>query len=162
MPTLLELYCARHGCTPRQGHRRIFWRTLHWHALPFVPLLLLSRHFESDRGLIEDCARAIRMRQIFDAINDHAFQAQNSGWLRQHANLRVSTRRLRKLAADYLPGRKAVLDAAPGWEQTGDESGVGCDLSCAADFPGELTPVGTTTDKKLIGPEGHFEISRSA
>lgn len=129
--------------------------------LPFTPLLLISRYFESDRGLIQDCARATRMRQIFGVINDHASPAQNGGWLRQHANLRGSTRHFRKLAADYLPGRKAVPDAAPDWEQTGDEGGVGCDLPRPSHFPEELTPVGTTTGKRSNRAGGYFEISRS-
>jgi len=102
MPTFAESYCARTGCPPEKFRRRILWRTLHWHALPFAPLLLLGGYFESDYSLISACGRASRMREIFDETRDFPYHPQNSSWLHRHANLRVSTRRLRQLAAPFL------------------------------------------------------------
>ena len=102
MPTFAESYCARTGCPPEEFSRRIFWRTLHWHAWPFAPLLLLGDYFESDRSLINACGRASRMREVFDEARDFSYNPQNRSWLHRRANLRVSTRRLRDLAAHYL------------------------------------------------------------
>lgn len=102
MPTFAEAYCTCTGCPPDKFSQRIFWRTLHWHALPLAPFLLLGDYFESDRGLIAACGRASRMHEVFDEVRDFPYHPQNSSWLHRHANLRVSTRRLRDLAAHYL------------------------------------------------------------
>lgn len=102
MPTFAEAYCNRTGCPPDKCSRRIFWRTLHWHALPFAPLLLLGDYFESDYNLISACGRASRMQEIRDEARDFPYHPQNSSWLHRHANLRVLTRRLRDLADTYL------------------------------------------------------------
>ncbi|MDI1251185.1 MAG: hypothetical protein PSV13_20145 [Lacunisphaera sp.] len=102
MPTFAEAYCNRTGCPPENFSRSVFWRTLHWHALPFAPFLLLGDYFESDRSLIAACGRASRMREVYDETRDFPYNPQNSSWLHRHANLRVSTQRLRDLAALYL------------------------------------------------------------
>jgi hypothetical protein len=112
MATFAEAYCTRTACPPDKFSQRIFWRTLHWHALPFAPFLLLGDYFESDRSLIAACGRASRMREVVDETWGFPYHPQNSSWLHRHANLRVSTRRLRDLAATYLT--KAPLGAAPG------------------------------------------------
>ena len=106
MSTFAEMYCARIGCAPREFNRKVFWRTLHWHAVPLAPLLLHGDHFASDHGLIDACGRATRMQQIYKEIDDHHYHPQNSGWLRRFAHIRVSTRRLRQLAERYLTNRK--------------------------------------------------------
>ncbi len=103
MATLAELYCVKTGCAPRWFRPRIFWRTLHWHALPFAPLLLLGDYFTADLGLIDTCGRATRRSQIHEAIRDHPFEPRNQGWLRRRVKFRVSLRRLGQLADDYLP-----------------------------------------------------------
>jgi len=58
--TLQELFIARHGCTPRQFRRRVFWRSLHWQALFLAPLLLPARHFSADFELIGACGARAR------------------------------------------------------------------------------------------------------
>ena len=68
------------------------------------------------------------MRQLFEAIADHSENGFNDGWLRRQVKWRVSTRRLRRLAARYLPDRKARRDCdeSPGTarssQRRGDES----------------------------------------
>lgn len=114
MATFTELYCARHGCAPQEFHQRIFWRTLHWHAVPFAPLLLLGNHFKFDHRLIDACARVTRLHQISEQIRERPFHRQEiGGWLRRHAKLRISTRRLRQLAACYLPERNSLPVPSP-------------------------------------------------
>ena len=102
MPTFAELYCARNGCPSRSFRRRVFWRTLHPHAVPVAPLLLIGNYFESDRSLIDACARATCMEQIHEEIQIHPSNPHHGRWLHQHARLRISTRRLLRLAACYL------------------------------------------------------------
>ncbi len=103
LTTLAELYCRQEGCPPGRFRRRIFWRVLHWHALPFAPLLLLAGYFKADRDLIDACGRATRLDQVYDEIGDHPFNPRNQGWLRREAKCRVSLRRLGAIARDYLP-----------------------------------------------------------
>jgi len=107
MPTLAEIYCSQHGCAPGEFRRRVFWRTLHWQSLPFVPLLLLGDYFEPDRRLIDACARATRMRDVYEDIRDHSSTISNAGWFRRCLKVRLSTRRLRQLAARYLRSEAA-------------------------------------------------------
>lgn len=102
MPTFAETYCARTGCPPEKFSRSVFWRTLHWHAWPFAPFLLFGNYFESDRSLIAACGRTSRMREVIDEARDFPYHPQNRNWLHRRANLRISTRRLRDLAATYL------------------------------------------------------------
>lgn len=110
--TFAELYCARTGCPPEKFSRRIFWRTLHWHVLPFAPFLLIGNYFDPDHSLIKSCGWASRMREIRDETRDFPYHAQNSGWLRRHAKLRISTQRLCRLAEPLLV---ANLPNATGW-----------------------------------------------
>lgn len=107
--TLEAAYCDRHRCTPAQFRRRVFWSTLHRHALPFAPLFLLGGHFAADHDLIAACARAQNMRSIHEELGDHRYHPQNAGWLRQRLALRVSAHRLRQLAREYFPASRLPL-----------------------------------------------------
>ena len=118
MLTFAELYCARNSCSPHEFQRRVFWRTLHWHAVLLAPLLMISDYFESDQELIEACARATRMKQIHEEIRDKPVHLNRGHWLHRHANLRISTRRLRRLAARYLAkSRSPAGRSGPGDEE---------------------------------------------
>lgn len=102
MITFEESYCARHRCTPAQFRRRVFWLTLHRHALLFAPLALLGGHFEIDHELIAACGRARTLRELQEELKDHRNQPENARWLRRWLRLRVSTQRLRRLARQHL------------------------------------------------------------
>ena len=102
MRTFEESYCDRHRCTPAQFRRWVFWSTLHRHALPIAPLLLIGDHFSADFGLISSCGRAQTQQHIVEEMEDHRYHPLNTGWLRLGLGLRVSTHRLRKLAREYL------------------------------------------------------------
>lgn len=102
MRTFAELYCAQHRCAARWFQPLIFWRTLPWHAVPLAPLLLLSDHFDPDRRLIATCAQATRLDQVTEEIRDHPFHPRNGSWLRKHAKVRISRRRLLAIARHCL------------------------------------------------------------
>ncbi|HEX3730387.1 MAG TPA: hypothetical protein VHV47_11325 [Opitutaceae bacterium] len=105
MKNFQDKYCEAHGCTPAGFNRRLFWRCLHRHALPIVPLILLFKpdYFAADRELIAGVRRAERMNQVWEEIREYFLSPKHTGWLRRKANVRISARRLIETARDFLP-----------------------------------------------------------
>lgn len=143
MSTFTELYCARNGCAPHEFRQRIFWRTLHWHAVPLAPLFLIGNYFKSDHRLIDACARATRLHQISEEIHDRPFHRQIGAWLHRHAKLRISTRRLRQLAECYLPNRPSTLEPrhVADSQTTAERPGTNRWFDARLTFPGGCDPV---------------------
>jgi hypothetical protein len=102
--TLGEVFIARHGCTPKQFRKRVFWRTLHFQAVLLAPLLLLGHHFAADFELISACERARSMRSVREEIGVFRHDSRNMGWLRRVVRIRLSTQKLLRLAHAYLEG----------------------------------------------------------
>jgi len=102
--TFEEAYCEHHRCTPVQFRRRVFWTTLHRHALPLAPWLLFGGYFAPEYELIAGCGRAEAMRHLVEELEVYRVHHVHSSWLRQRFAIRVSARRLRRIARDYLPG----------------------------------------------------------
>jgi hypothetical protein len=100
--TFEEVFVERHGCTLVQFRRRVFWRTLHWHALFLAPLFLLKRYSAADFDLIAACGRAQSMGSLREEIEAYRHDPRNEGWLRRRARIRLSGRRLLRMAYDYL------------------------------------------------------------
>jgi hypothetical protein len=100
--TFEEVFAARHGCTAGQFRQRVFWRTLHSHALFLAPLFLLSRHFRADFDLIATCGRVRSMDFLREEIEAYRDDPRNSGWLRRRAKIRISARKLLKVARDHI------------------------------------------------------------
>ena len=118
--TLEEKFCAKHGCTPADFPRRVFWRCLHRHALPLAPFIMLfNRHyFEPDRELISDIRRAIKMNQVWEEVREFFLSPRHQGWLRKRANVRVSAHRVINLAREFLPSTGSPPPAGPSDERT--------------------------------------------
>jgi hypothetical protein len=100
--TLEEVFAARHGCTFGQFQQRVFWRTLHWHALILAPLFLVGRYFDFDFALIAACGHVRSMNSLREEIEAYRNDPRNAGWLRHRARIRISTRKLLRLARAYL------------------------------------------------------------
>jgi len=105
MKSFEEFFCEAHGCSAEQFRRKVFWRTLTWRGRLLAPFLggSTGQHFGPDRSLIAGVSRATDMAQIRTEIRDYFEDSLNRGWLRQVADVRVSTRRVRNLARRYLP-----------------------------------------------------------
>lgn len=99
-PTFQDRYCAAHHCTPPEFCRRVFWRSLHRHALPLA--LVHPDFFVADRELIELAGRVRTMHELHGEIRDYLVDRRVHTWWRGRAHVRVSTRRLRALARPYL------------------------------------------------------------
>ena len=101
--TLRDAFCRKQACSDEDFLRRAFWRTLYPQAWP---LALLAGHraerFSADRALIAYCGRLTSLHQI-DAELAEFSALVNRSFVRRSCRLRVSGRRLKKLAAEYLP-----------------------------------------------------------
>lgn len=122
MNSFEDLFCQAHRCSPDEFRRRVFWKTLTWRGKLLAPFLggSTGEHFSPDRSLISGVGRATDMAQIRAEIRDYFEDATNRGWLRQVADVRVSTRRVRNLARRYLP--EAATGSLP--PMADGESGV--------------------------------------
>src|ERR1700690_4679924 len=105
MKTFEEKYCEANHCSPDEFQRKIFWKCLHRHALPFVPFLLLfnPQYFAADFELIREVRRAVKMNQVWEEVREYFLSPKHYGWFRRKANIRLSARRLISLAREYLP-----------------------------------------------------------
>ena len=107
--TFLEKYCAARGCRREEFIPHLFRRSLHRHALLLALVVAAVRHnhFAPDQELIGLAGRARTMRELDDERRDFRHDARNRHWWRTRARLRVSTRRLRRIAGLYLSAAPA-------------------------------------------------------
>lgn len=111
MKSFEELFCEAHRCSPDEFRKKVFWRSLPWWA----KLLALfvggygGAHFGPDREFIAGVGRASDMAHVRMEIREYFDDPLNRGWLRQVANVRASTRKVRKLARRYLPDSSTAL-----------------------------------------------------
>lgn len=103
METFRDAYCRRFVCPPLEFERRVFFAV----AYPHVRLLLMlglysTEHFSPDRALIAYCGILHSMRQLDDEVRDFARLPENRRFSRRVLLLRISGRRLKKLAAECM------------------------------------------------------------
>ncbi len=115
MPTFQELYCAKHGCSPEQFHRRVFRHCLYPHARPIAPLIRLLNYdfFAADRTLLLSVAEAVSMKRVREEVRDYFWDSNNRGWMREALRIRMSGQRLKDLARQYLPESSSVPPFPP-------------------------------------------------
>lgn len=109
MSTFQEKYCAARGCRGDEFVPQIFWRALHRHALVIAPVAAtMDRdYFALDRELIAVVGRARTMGELDEELRDFRHDERNHHWWRMRARLRLSTRRLRRIAGTYLAAAPA-------------------------------------------------------
>ena len=105
MPTLAESFCDDRKCAPELFTEKVFTECLHRRAVPLVALLKIFRreYFLIDWELVEASAPATHLDQVRREVREYLMDSRNQGWWRRRANLRLSTGRLIRLAARYLP-----------------------------------------------------------
>lgn len=119
--TFKTAYCIAHRCPPERFGDRVFRTTLHRRTLPVALILrrLKSELFEADFELIRAAGDATDPRQLEEYVQEYRLDSRNLSWARRAALLRISTRRLRRLARSTwtsASGAQAstMLAAAPG------------------------------------------------
>lgn len=102
--TLAELYCARHGLNADECVETLLNASLYPHARFFARWLRMfrPRHFAADYEFVMSVGCLRRFRDFPVEADEFAQHPDNRGLLRRTLNLRVSTRRLRRLARQTL------------------------------------------------------------
>jgi hypothetical protein len=100
-------FCARFECSQDNFEQRVFWKTMHPEARPVALLIRLLRpkFFQSDLDCIRNLAGADTKQEVRSLLNalqyDPAFKC---GFFRGFLRVRISGRRLTRLAAKVLNG----------------------------------------------------------
>lgn len=102
--TFAELYCELRGLSPHEYTEAVLKETLYPQARMLKRLLPLvaSRHFASDVEFVNSVGLLRRFRDYTLESEEFAHHPENSGFWRITANLRVSTRRMRRLVRRTL------------------------------------------------------------
>lgn len=108
--TFKTAYCTSLACPPEQFDQQVFRRILHRRILPAAVVLhAINPHFfQVDFELIRAAGEAADSRQLEEYLQEHRLDSRNLHWARRCAFLRVSTRRLRRLARQIWAEAKAV------------------------------------------------------
>ena len=118
--TFAQLYCEQQGLAPGQYERVVLRRALYPHARLLAPLIsyLWPQHFVADLDFVRSVARLRRFREFFYESEEFAHHPANRGFWRLTANLRISSRKLRRLVRSTLhpeaEGEREELSATLG------------------------------------------------
>jgi hypothetical protein len=117
--TFAELYCEQRGLRPEAYDAAVLRETLYPHARLLAPFLKLiwSRHFSADIEFVRSVAILRRYREFFNETEEYAHHPENRGFWRMVANVRISSRRMRRLVratlhADSLQGEEPETHSA--------------------------------------------------
>ena len=106
MRTLAQYYAEKNGCSEVDCDRRLFHDCLHRRAFLAFPSVLMMFNpllFSTDQELIRAANRSSSLAQLERAISDFQSDSRNYDWWRRRAGLRVSVRRLRRVARGLFP-----------------------------------------------------------
>jgi len=104
--SLQSRYCARHGINPAEFRAKLLARSLYPHARLLAPLLrLLDRqYFQADYEFVDDVAYLEDIERFHDALDSFVGHFSNRGFLRYSLKMRISARRMWRIARENLPG----------------------------------------------------------
>jgi hypothetical protein len=106
-----DLFCTALAVAPEHYERKVFWRILHRHALPFAFFIVRRnpRFFDEDFYLIREVGN-VRDPQLFtQELNYfHGRNHREKGWLRGTWGIRVSAKRLIRLKTKVFEEQAAL------------------------------------------------------
>ena len=101
MPTFKEVYCENYSCPPEHFGRQVFMKTLYPQARPLALFGgYRSARFARDRVLVDYCGTLRSFKEVEAEIKEYTQLGENRRFLRRTLRLRVSGRRLARLAAE--------------------------------------------------------------
>jgi hypothetical protein len=108
------LYCAYRKIDQGDYDKAVLSETLYPHAKWVAPLVraLWPRHFVADHDFVEAVGKLRRFREFFNESEDFVHHPDNAGFLRSTLNLRISSRRMRRLVREVLHPELSGLDKA--------------------------------------------------
>lgn len=115
--TFAELYCARHGIPPEAYEHVVLQRVLYPQARLLAPVIRLiwPTYFAADMDFVRSVARLRRFREFFYEAEEFSHHPANHGFWRLSANVRISSRALRRMVRATLhPELKEEAEAEAG------------------------------------------------
>ena len=102
--TFREKYCSEYGCAEREFAARVFRRCLHRRMVPFASLVALLRpeYFAPDWELVRRAGAVGSLAELSEEVFDFRNDARNQRGWRARPRMRLSTRRLQRLAQRLL------------------------------------------------------------
>ncbi|MFH1497481.1 MAG: hypothetical protein ABII82_06610 [Verrucomicrobiota bacterium] len=99
-------YCREHDLPPELYEKVVLRQSLYPHARWLAPLIRLLNpdHFAADLDFVRNVATLTRLRDYNVEVQEFVHHPANDGPLRRTFNLRVSTKRLRRLVKATLHG----------------------------------------------------------
>lgn len=119
MSSFAELFCARHHLSPEQFEEEVIARSIHFHATLLWRVInwVHPDYFTADRQFIRALADVTSLRDFRVESSAFTHHPANRGFMRRMLKIRVSSGRLRRLIASYLPSaREAGAMLSPGGE----------------------------------------------
>ena len=113
--TFAERYCRAAAWPSKEFSARVFWRCLHRHGVLFAPFVgFVGRdYFAPDRDLIGEAGRCETLVEIDEAIRAFVRDDRNRTWWRSRGRVRISTKKLRRLARSCFNANLRAAAAAP-------------------------------------------------
>jgi hypothetical protein len=109
-------FCVHQGIPFEEFDEKVFTTCLYPAARQLRNLLSLNRdHFAIDYEFVASVGRVTTIRDLDEVVRDFSDNGLNGGLLRGALKLRVSARKLRRIAREYLHNRRAgdpVVDFA--------------------------------------------------
>jgi hypothetical protein len=115
--TFAARFCVHQALSFEEFDEKVFSTCLYPLARQVRNLLSLKRdYFATDYEFVASVGRVTNMRELDEVVRDFADSGRNNGFLRGALKLRISARKLRRIAREYLQNRRAgdpVVDFAP-------------------------------------------------
>lgn len=107
-------FCEQRKIDPKDFDAAVLRETMYFHSRLLAPLIqsIWPRHFVADYDFIHGVSQVRRFREFFTEAEDYAHHPENQGFLRVSLNLRISSRRMRRLVREVLHPNMAASDHA--------------------------------------------------
>jgi hypothetical protein len=110
-----SLFCEKFRCSPEEYEERAFREFLYWHARFLAPVIrkLNPDFFREDLSFIRYLGEALDARQAkVDVLDFRDLNRKHGGLLHNGLRFRVSYRKARRLAFEFLGGATQADAAA--------------------------------------------------
>jgi hypothetical protein len=105
-----ELFCRENACRPEEFETRLFWRSLHRHAIPLAMVLLRvsPSFFREDFDLLRDVGTSRSRGEVVNELNRfYGRNMRDRNWFRKHLVIRVSGKRVLRAARPLFRAQRS-------------------------------------------------------